>query len=165
MQSPKEILDKIDRIIIRNLYKDARISLKKVGKEINTNHTTMYNHLNRLIEAKIIRKFTIEIDPAYIDTRFIYTFIIKTTKTGNNELDKISAKAFASYLLENYETKIVFMSIDSNKDIMLICQFTSENDFEDFRNEINATNHFVEGSEIIENSEILAGSKLFSISI
>ncbi|MHA1341069.1 MAG: hypothetical protein ACTSRZ_11835 [Promethearchaeota archaeon] len=44
MQSPKNGLDKIDRIIIRNLYKDARVSLKKAGKEINTNHTTMYNH-------------------------------------------------------------------------------------------------------------------------
>ncbi|MHA1341068.1 MAG: hypothetical protein ACTSRZ_11830 [Promethearchaeota archaeon] len=41
-------------------------------------------------------------------------------------MDKVSTKAFASYLLENHEEKIVFMSIDSNKNIMLICQFKSE---------------------------------------
>ncbi|MHA1340032.1 MAG: MerR family transcriptional regulator [Promethearchaeota archaeon] len=147
-------LDQIEKILSKN-------NKNEENKNVLGAKTAENNHLNKLIESKIIRKFTIEIDPAYIDTRFIYTFIIKTTKTGNKELDKVSTKAFAFYLLENHEEKIVFMSIDFNKDIMLICQFTSENDFEDFRNGINVANHFIESSEIIENSEILAGSKLF----
>ena len=165
MESPNLILDEFDKNIIRKMFLDARISLKKLGEEMGTNHTNMYNHLKKLIDTKVIKKFTIEVDPKYVNQDFIFILKIIIIKSNNYELDKISAKAFAAYLIKNFQDKIVFLSITKDCNIFIITQFNSNESSILFLNDLKAANHFVERVEIIESENVLIGTKLLSINI
>lgn len=60
------MLDEIDRLILENLTKDARLSLKELSQRIGMSSPSTSERLKRLEERGVIRGFTIEIDPTAI---------------------------------------------------------------------------------------------------
>lgn len=55
-------IDDLDLKILRELAKDASISVPKLSKTINVNASVVYSRIKRLIKRGLIRKFTIVIN-------------------------------------------------------------------------------------------------------
>lgn len=57
------MLDELDRTIIEILVDDARISLKELSQRVGLSSPSVSERLRRLEEKKIIRSFTVDVDP------------------------------------------------------------------------------------------------------
>ncbi|HMF66682.1 MAG TPA: Lrp/AsnC family transcriptional regulator [Phyllobacterium sp.] len=57
------MLDDLDRTIIEILVGDARISLKELSNQVGLSSPSVSERLRRLEEKKVIRSFTVDIDP------------------------------------------------------------------------------------------------------
>ncbi len=55
-------LESIDYDILRILTEDSRKSNRKLGEELDKSPTTIGKHIEELMEGKILKNFTIEID-------------------------------------------------------------------------------------------------------
>ncbi|NTS30496.1 Lrp/AsnC family transcriptional regulator [Phyllobacterium sp. BT25] len=56
-------MDELDRTILDILIDDARISLKELSQKVGLSSPSVSERLRRLEEKKIIRSFTVDIDP------------------------------------------------------------------------------------------------------
>ena len=63
----KPHIDLIDRNILNILKDDARTSYRKIADDIGKTEATVRRRVNRLIEEKIIKKFTIVLDEKKMD--------------------------------------------------------------------------------------------------
>lgn len=57
------MLDELDRTIIEILVDDARISLKELSQKVGLSSPSVSERLRRLEEKKVIRSFTVDVDP------------------------------------------------------------------------------------------------------
>ena len=55
-------MDKIDQKILSELSKDSSISIPKLSEKINANSSVVYSRIKRLMNKKLIERFTIEIN-------------------------------------------------------------------------------------------------------
>ena len=55
-------MDKIDQKILSELSKDSSISIPKLSEKINANSSVVYSRIKRLVNKKLIERFTIEIN-------------------------------------------------------------------------------------------------------
>jgi len=55
-------VDKIDQKILSELSRDSSISIPKLSEKINANSSVVYSRIKRLINKKLIERFTIEIN-------------------------------------------------------------------------------------------------------
>ncbi|MDA4637009.1 winged helix-turn-helix transcriptional regulator, partial [Escherichia coli] len=58
------MLDEMDKTILGILIEDARISLKELSQKVGLSSPSVSERLRRLEEKKVIRAFTVDIDPA-----------------------------------------------------------------------------------------------------
>lgn len=58
------MLDEMDKTILGILIEDARISLKELRQKVGLSSPSVSERLRRLEEKKVIRAFTVDIDPA-----------------------------------------------------------------------------------------------------
>ncbi len=56
-------LDSLDRNLLIHLQKDARLSLRELGRLLNVPHTTVFTRVNKLVDKGIIRKFQAILHP------------------------------------------------------------------------------------------------------
>lgn len=66
-------LDEIDRKIVNQLKRNSRVTWKSLGKEIHMTGQAIGVRVERLIEEKYIKRFTVEV--AYRDTEFITVYM------------------------------------------------------------------------------------------
>lgn len=57
-----KVVDDIDQKILRELQKDANISIPKLSKKININPSVAYSRIKRLTKKQLIKRFTIEVN-------------------------------------------------------------------------------------------------------
>lgn len=57
-------MDAIDRQLLDVLRADARVSVRDLAARIGISRASAYARLNRLVEDRVIRGFTIDVDPA-----------------------------------------------------------------------------------------------------
>ena len=55
-------MDKIDQKILSELSMDSSISIPKLSEKINANSSVVYSRIKRLVNKKLIERFTIEIN-------------------------------------------------------------------------------------------------------
>ena len=55
-------MDKIDQKILSELSRDSSISIPKLSAKINANSSVVYSRIKRLVNKKLIERFTIEIN-------------------------------------------------------------------------------------------------------
>ena len=55
-------MDKTDQRILSELSRDSSISIPKLSEKINANSSVVYSRIKRLINKKLIERFTIEIN-------------------------------------------------------------------------------------------------------
>lgn len=57
-------MDDVDRQILDVLREDARTSISEVATRVGVGRATAYERVRRLVDGGVIRRFTIEVDPA-----------------------------------------------------------------------------------------------------
>ncbi len=85
-------IDEIDIKILRELQEDARKSLKEIAEKVDVAEGTVYNRINKLKKAGVIKKFIPVIDYSYLGYDIIA--IIGITAEGGYlvEIEKEIAK-------------------------------------------------------------------------
>ncbi|HWJ66043.1 MAG TPA: Lrp/AsnC family transcriptional regulator [Nocardioides sp.] len=59
-------MDAVDRAILDVLRADSRTSIRDVAGQVGISRANAYARVKRLVDAKVIRRFTVDIDPAAI---------------------------------------------------------------------------------------------------
>jgi len=72
-------MDEIDLAIINKLTKDARLSFRKIAKELGISPDTVINRYTALQEKGVIRGSTVVINPKKIGYQAMAAFMIDTT--------------------------------------------------------------------------------------
>jgi DNA-binding Lrp family transcriptional regulator len=153
-------MDEIDKKLLLNLEKDARVSLKNLAKELNVKTSTIYHRLHKLKEANILNQFTIVINPAAIGLK-IFSFInIKIKNLVIGSLDTMFLGSFAKFLAENYDC-IVFCAVGSDNVLHMITAFQDNAEFTAFKDEIEK-NPYVAEVQVIPFTETVKGQKIFN---
>lgn len=87
-------LDHIDSKILRSLKRDSETSLHNLSEEVGLSKTALHRRISKLKSNKVIRKFTIDIDPncSALGTMAIVSIIKNKTSSIDiaNKLRKIS---------------------------------------------------------------------------
>jgi len=58
--------DELDMNLLQELTKDSSISVPNLSKKLGINASVLYSRIKRLVRMKLIKKFTIEVDPALL---------------------------------------------------------------------------------------------------
>jgi len=78
-------LDKTDVKILKQLTEDGRKSLRTIAKELKVSTVTVANHLSKLKENKVIKGFSVNVDPTKLG--YELTSIIAIKAKGKNLID------------------------------------------------------------------------------
>ncbi len=70
--------DKKDLMILEQLQKDSRMTVKAIGKKTGIRPSTVHKRILRLKEANVIRKFSVKVDDKAIEENFAVIMMVKT---------------------------------------------------------------------------------------
>lgn len=88
-----EVMDRIDRAILGELRRNARLSFRELGSRVNLSPNAVAERLRRLVESGVIRGFHADIDPVAFGCHMSAYVDIKTgADSGPEELGKLLAK-------------------------------------------------------------------------
>jgi len=91
-------MDEIDLAIINKLTEDARMSFRKIAKELGISPDTVINRYAALKEKRVIRGSTVVINPKKIGYQAMSVFMIDTSPTQT--LATQAAPADSSLILD-----------------------------------------------------------------
>ncbi|PVX25841.1 MAG: hypothetical protein CW716_07215 [Candidatus Bathyarchaeum sp.] len=74
-------MDEIDTVIIKRMTEDARVSFRKIAKELGVSPDTVISRYKALHEKGVIRGSTIVLDPKKIGYKGMAAFMVDTTPT------------------------------------------------------------------------------------
>lgn len=129
-------LNQKDMILLLRLSQDSRISLTALGKELKLTPAAVAYRINKLVENKIIEKFTITINSSMLTPNY-QSFLVQV-KVKSNQLDKFVAElqemnVFDHILSVTANKNIVGITIPiSHKMLGNLNQYLSNSDFDDF---------------------------------
>ena len=75
-------MDEIDKKIIIALFKDGRISQRKIAKEVHLSATSLNYRFNKLLEERIIKSFSL-----YVNPNFYGKYVGRASFSNVKELD------------------------------------------------------------------------------
>ena len=114
-------LDNKDRKILEILKTDARLPIREISKQAKMRPSTVHQRMQKLMQEKIIDKFTIKLDNKAVGENFIVFMLIKG---GTSEY--IDAK-----FLSNRHIKEVF-GVTGEYDLLVKLKFANVEEFHDF---------------------------------
>ena len=117
-------LDPIDRMILRALQADARLSLAQIGEQVGLSTTPCWNRIKRMEEAGVIRGYTIRIDPAALG--LTETVIVQVLLESHNDE---TLAAFGEALAEIPEVTEAFL-ISGDYDYLIRITVRDTRDYE-----------------------------------
>jgi len=74
-------MDETDSFIIKRMTEDARVSFRKIAKELGVSPDTVISRYRRLQEKGVIRGSTVVLDPKKIGYKGMAAFMIDTSPT------------------------------------------------------------------------------------
>ncbi|MBS7269778.1 MAG: Lrp/AsnC family transcriptional regulator [Candidatus Freyarchaeota archaeon] len=76
------VLDELDKKIVELLSADSRLSYREIAKKLGVSHINVSSRIKKLEDEKIIRGYTVILDPEYLN---LYSLCIRiSAKTGAN---------------------------------------------------------------------------------
>ncbi|MBI2657288.1 Lrp/AsnC family transcriptional regulator [Candidatus Woesearchaeota archaeon] len=128
-------MDNKDAKILDILRSDARLPIREISKQAKMRPSTVHQRIQRLVENKVIEKFTIKLDNKKAGENFIVFMLVKGSTS-----DYIDAK-----FLGNRHIREVF-GVTGEYDVLIKLKFANVDEFNDFvlnfrkgKNEIQAT--------------------------
>jgi DNA-binding Lrp family transcriptional regulator len=91
-------MDKTDSVIIKRMTEDARVSFRKIAKELGVSPDTVISRYKALQEKGVIRGSTVVINPKKIGYKGMAAFMIDTSPT--NVIGTEAAQPVVSSILE-----------------------------------------------------------------
>ncbi len=70
-------IDEVDKVILRMLQDDARISLRKIAEKLNVSETTVFVRMKKLLKKGIIKRFTAIVSPEMLGKNIMAFVLIK----------------------------------------------------------------------------------------
>lgn len=114
-------LDAKDKKILEILKADARLPIREISKQAKMRPSTVHQRMQKLVERKIIGKFTIKLDNRAVGENFIVFMLIKGGTT-----EYIDSK-----FLNNRHVKEVF-GVTGEYDLLAKLKFSNVEEFHDF---------------------------------
>lgn len=128
-------LDGKDRKILEILKADARLPIREISKQARMRPSTVHQRMQKLVENRVIEKFTVKLDSKKAGENFIVFMLVKGSTS-----DYIDAK-----FLGSRHIKEVF-GVTGEYDVLVKLKFANVEEFNDFvlnfrkgKNEIQAT--------------------------
>ena len=87
------MIDEKDKKIIDVLRQDARMSIRDIAKKINLRHSTVHQRMKKLINSKVIEKFTLKCNNKQVNENFLLN--METNRSGLEDVDL--AKVISEY--------------------------------------------------------------------
>ncbi len=115
--------DSIDVEILKSLSTNSRESLRKIAKSIGVPTSTVHERVKRLIRNKLIRRFTIEIDPSTVGLEI--TALIMISVDGQHILEVENDISRHPYVIAAYD-------ITGDFDVAVIAKFRNMRDLNNF---------------------------------
>ncbi len=86
-------MDKTDLFIIERMTEDARVSFRKIARELGVSPDTVINRYRVLQEKGVIRGSTVVIDPQKIGYRGMAAFMIDVSPTHISPIEPTSTES------------------------------------------------------------------------
>ena len=114
-------MDNKDSAILEILKRNSREPVREIAKKTKIRPSTVHQRIKRLIENKIIEKFTIKLDNKAVGENFIVFMLVKGGTT-----EYIDSK-----ILHNSHVKEVF-GVTGEYDLLIKLKFENVDDFHEF---------------------------------
>ena len=114
-------IDPKDEKIIEVLRHDSRASIREISKLTKIRPSTIHQRIQKLIENKIIEKFTIKLNNNKVGENFIVVMLVKGSTT-----DYIDTK-----IISNNHVKEVF-GVTGEYDVLVKLKFENVEEFHNF---------------------------------
>ena len=114
-------IDSKDAKIIEILKQDSRVPIRKIAKQTKIRPSTVHQRIQKLIENKIIEKFTIKLNNKEVGENFIVFILVKG---GTSEY-------IDNQVLNNEHVKEVF-GITGEYDLLIKLKFENIEEFHKF---------------------------------
>ena len=121
--SKLEIIDELDKKILKLLISDARLSFREIARHLNLSTGTVIERLRRLEREKIIENYSAYINPVKVGFPLTVVLEISNKEVGSIELEKYLAKQ--SNICSVYE-------VTGRTDIVVIGRFRNVDDLNNF---------------------------------
>lgn len=114
-------LDKKNRKIIDALRQDSREPIREIAKKTGIRPSTVHQRIQKLIENKVIERFTVKLDNKLAGENFIVFMLVKGSTT----------EYIDSRFLDDSHVKEAF-GITGEYDLLIKLKFRNVEDFNDF---------------------------------
>ncbi|MBN2156176.1 MAG: Lrp/AsnC family transcriptional regulator [Candidatus Lokiarchaeota archaeon] len=151
-------MDEMDKVLLTNLEKDARMSLKKLAQELSLKTSTLYHRLHKLSESKTIMNFSVIVNPEKIGIILFYLLTVELNLSD----DSISRKLTENLAEQlSHDLKEVFFSaMGGNNTLHMVVSFFNTQHMEEFLH-ILSTNEYVKNTTKVKLSFIPKGMRMF----
>lgn len=117
-------MDEIDSAIIEKLTEDARMSFRKIAKELGISPDTVIKRYATLQEKKVVRGSTVVIDPKKLgyEAMAVFTIDISPTRTLAKKIVPIDSSLILEKLIKMRNIIVATKTVGiSGHDLLAIC--------------------------------------------
>ena len=111
-----EVLDDIDKRLLKLLLEDGRLSYNELGERLGISASTAFSRVKRMMDSKIIKKFAPVIDPEKLGADMAVIIMVKG-KGGH--LEALERK------FSEMQNVYAVYDITGDWDVMLLARFSS----------------------------------------
>lgn len=126
--SPPLLLDSVDRRIVKLLARNSRLSVRELARELGLAPSTVHSRLRRLVEAGVVKRFTIL--PDYEKLGYMITAIILLQVEGGMIVHVGETIARDPKVIQVYD-------ITGDYDLAVIAKFRNINELDRFLKTVN----------------------------
>ena len=137
-------IDAKDRKIIEVLKQDSRESIREIAKKTKIRPSTIHQRIKKLIENRVIEKFTIKLNNKEVGENFIVFMLVKGT----------TSKYIDSRILGDKYVKEIF-GVTGEYDLLIKLKFEDVGEFNQF-----LLNFRKEKKEILSTLTMIATASL-----
>jgi len=123
------MLDHTDKLILEELSKNSRITMKELGKKVHLTGQSAASRVSKLEDNRVIEGYTIQVNQMKVGC-LIYAFINIYTKSTNHEPYLSFINSQEKYVINNYK-------ISGDSCYLLECSFPSNELLDQFLVDLN----------------------------
>lgn len=117
------MIDELDKKILKALNKNARMSFRKIAKELNISPATFHNKIKKLENSGVLNGYIPLIDTESLGFNLIAVIGLRVNQEKDNEVQEVISK---------FPQIGAIYEVTGDWDLILICYFKGREDLTDF---------------------------------
>ena len=117
------MIDALDKKILKALNKNARMSFRKIAKELNISPATFHNKIKKLENSGVLNGYIPLIDTESLGINLIAVIGLRVNQEKDNEVQDLMSK---------FPQVVAIYEVTGDWDLILICYFKGREDLTDF---------------------------------